>query len=468
MTINFKPFQVHVLRVFFLSVLMAACAAPAMAQGQGQGEAEPLAWFWTPQVLPGGVANAYGLHFEPGQQITLFVDGVQLNAKPFVVTDDGRYAGQFNVPEQADVGLLTVSVRADDRKVTQFEVMISKVLPPSGKDEFAIGQSQLPAGLYQVAYSAKNEALFVTRSTWKPTPASQLLKVNPETLDVLDSTTPPASPARNKQEGRSSPPPVYAMFGIATDAAHETVWVTNSVNNTVAVYRQRDLSLLKQFAAGLVPNAHSIVVDTQRNRVYASAFDAGIVAVFDTNTLQLIDKIALKSSKEGRNFNPAGMAMNAAGNTLYVTSVRSAEIAMVDLAAGKLEKVFALPKARRPTAIAWDPASKKLLVASYKSDSLLIVDPDSEQVVDKVYVGARPVSVVRDPVSQLVFVANRGAETVAVVDPATAKLVANLPIGTFPNHVIADGTGNIYVLNKSDGPGDPEGDLITRITPSAN
>ena len=46
-------------------------------------------------------------------------------------------------------------------------------------------------------------------------------------------------------------------------------------------------------------------------------------------------------------------------------------------------------------------------------------------------------------------------------------IVANIDGGTMPNQLRADGKGNVFVVNKSRGEDDPEGDRVWRITPVA-
>lgn len=94
------------------------------------------------------------------------------------------------------------------------------------------------------------------------------------------------------------------------------------------------------------------------------------------------------------------------------------------------------------------------------------MDVASGRVLHDVYVGAGALGVTYDPVHRLAYVASRAAGTVTVVD-AQGRIVANLDGGTYPNHIAADGKGDVFLINKSRGEDDPQGDRITRITPRA-
>lgn len=464
----FRPGSAWRLWVFLLALTLCS-AGPALA---AEGQEEPGVWVPSGQILAGEKTKISGFRFHPGQEVTLLLDGSRLNAQPFVVDDDGGFKGKITIPGDTDVGLLHITAKADGDEVAEFDLMVSTVVPLSGADRFSVTQNKLPAGLYQAAQGADGKAIFATRSVFKQAPESGLaqagiLKIDAQTLEVLDSTTPPASPARSDDKDSPFPPPVHAAFGMAADSANQTIWVTNSLNNTVAVYRQHDLSLLKQFKAGTVAHPHSVVVDTQHGKAYVSAVGENHVAVIDTQTLQHLKNIEITINGD-KKFVPVGLALDGASGTLYVSSMDTPAIAVIDTNTDALEKVIPLEQARGIRGLAWDADNKLLLAASYGNDSLLVVNPETGELVHDVYVGARPLAVAWDAVSGLAFVANRGAGTVAVVDPESGELVANLAIGSLPNHVIADGVGNIYVVNKSNGPDDPKGDLITRITPKAN
>lgn len=447
-------------------LLMTLCMNTALAQKTD--DKEPTVNTWEAQVLPGDTTIAYGEGFESEEAVTFFAHGQQLNDEPFPVDQKGGFKGKFEVPADAEVGILTVNVKVDGAKVGEFEVGISREVPLSGTDKFTASKNQLSTGLYQVAYSDNTDALFITRATFEPSPQTALLKVDAQTLELIDSTTPPASPARNGKGKHDYTPSVFAAFGIGVDSVHQTVWVTNTLNGTVAVYRQQDLSLLKQFKPGLVPHSHSVVVDTEHGTAYVSSWKARNVAVFNTKTLQHVKNIDIDPVEEGASFVPVTFALNSKTNTLYVSSMNAPAIAVIDTASNTVKKVFRIEQARSLRGLAWDADNQLLLAAGYGSDSLLIIDPTTGKLVHDIYVGAAPLAVTWEPESGLAFVSTRGGDSIAVVEPATGELVANLNGGSLPNHVITDGKGHVFAVNKSHSPDDPNGDYIRRITPKAN
>lgn len=469
----------------------------ALAQGRGGGRGGgpvgPTVSTSATFVAAGDTIDVVGTGFQAGQTVSLEAGGQRLHATPYVVDAVGRFTGRMGVPAHASTGSYGVTVKAHGAADSRFEVKISKRIPLSGQERFTASGAKLVRGLYQAAYSTAANAVYVTSAVGRPpVHESELLKVDPKTMTILAKTTPAAAPAATGRQGGGPPggsgmgaapgrgapggggapgstsgPGVYAVYGVAIDDIARTVWVTNSRQNTVAVYRQSDLTLIKQFPVGAVPHARDVVVDAKRGRAYVSANSENFVAVFDTKTLEQLPNIEIASTRSGQTFAPASLELDAASGKLYTVGLRTSEAAVIDVVKGRVEKVIPLNHAEGAIGVAWDGGNKYLLVVSQGSDNLLIVDPSSGRTVHDVYVGAGALNVAYDPVHKLAYVSNRVAGTVAVVDPARGLLVANLDGRSSPNHVTADGKGGVFAVNKSRGAEDPNGDFITYIVPQA-
>src|SRR5690606_21637487 len=99
----------------------------------------------------------------------------------------------------------------------------------------------LPAGVYQGAYSARSQRLYVASATGRPpVKESRLLAIDPAGPRVVGSIVP--APQASRSDGQ-----VQAVYGLTVDDARSQIWTTNTRSGSVAVYRQSDLSLVKQF-----------------------------------------------------------------------------------------------------------------------------------------------------------------------------------------------------------------------------
>ncbi|MFG6667043.1 hypothetical protein ACGK9R_08025 [Halomonas sp. HNIBRBA4712] len=414
----------------------------------------------TPLIQPGSDVEFVGRHFTPGQTVTLYRGTTALNDEPYTADDEGSFTATFTLPEDAVPGRHPLVILAENPYAASIvELKISPEIALAGEDVFDVVDAALPAGLYQSAYSDESNALFVTRAVGRP-PVTQsgLLKLDPDTLDVVAEAAPEEVPGFDDAR-------VFAVYGVGVDDANGHVWVTNTRENTVAVYDQADLSLVKQFEPGTVPHARDVIVDAQRGKVYASATGENTLSVFDATTLEKTGEIEIASEMRGEQFTPMSLALDEASGRLFTVSIATPEAVVIDTENDRVEKVIALSNASRASGVAFDAENDRLLVVSQGSDNLLYVDVESGEIVHDVPVGAGPLNVAFDAASGLAYVSNRASGTIAVLD-RDGELVANLDGGNFPNHVHADGQGHVFAVNKARGEDDPEGDRIRRLQPA--
>ncbi|WP_287885186.1 MULTISPECIES: YncE family protein [Paracoccus] len=413
-------------------------------------------------VHKGGKAVIEGQDLIPGQTVTLMRGTTTLNAEPITVDAEGKFSFALDVDAEAETGLQPIAVITENPASAEVvQLKISPEVAISGADKFAIASEPVVSGLYQVKFSEAANAAFVTSAVGRPpVKEAKLVKINPETLKIEAEAVPGAAPARPD----GSDGGLFAVYGVDVDEANGNVWVTNTRQDTAAVYKQSDLSLVKQFEPGAVPHARDVVVDEANGRAYASATGTPEIKVFDTGTLEPLEPITIQSQIRGEEFSTMALDIDEAGGKLVTVSISTPEAAVVDLASGEV-KVIALPGAKVASGVAYDPQEGLIFVASQATDNLLIVKAETGEVLHDVAVGAGPLNVAFEPVGRLAYVANRGAGTIAVVSPE-GEVVANLDAGSFPNQLRADGKGNVWAVNKSRGEDDEAGDRIWRITPA--
>ena len=425
-----------------------------------------------------------GDNFAPGQEVTIWYGATQLTTEPVRADGDGKFSWKTTIPDDASIGQHQLIVNAEKPTASAiFNVKVSPKIDLVGADKFELTDSKLVRGLYQAAYSAKNDDLFVTSAVGRPpVKESALLRIDPATLQIEAQINPAAAPAPERRSGAAPAgadeegaaagggqqrgqrePGVFAVYGVGVDDSKDTVWVTNTRQNTVAVYKQSDLSLVKQFDPGLIGHPRDVVVDEARGRAYVSSARNNVVAVIDTGSLEIIKNIEIRSSKRGREqFGTASLALDKDSSKLFTVSLTTNELAIIDLETEEVNKVIPVKDALSAIGVAYDPETKRAFIASQGSDNLSIVDTESGETLHSVPVGAGSLSVTYDPVNKVAFVSNRGAGTVTAVSP-DGQIVANLDGGSNPNHIIADGKGHVYAINKSRGEDDPTGDRISRI-----
>lgn len=414
-------------------------------------------------LIAGQEAQISGQKLVPGQEITLMRGAKVLNADaPIVVDAEGKFSFKFTVDAEAVTGLHPIVVIGEKPAAAEVvDLKVSPLVPLAGAEKFTIVSEKVTPGLYQVAYSAKNKASFVTSAVGRPpVKESELAKIDADSLKILAETTPAAAPKRGDAEAG-----VFAVYGVGVDDVNDTVWVTNTRQDTVAVYKQSDLSLVKQFAPGTVEHARDVVIDATTGKVYAGSTTTPNIEVFDAKTLEKLDTITVPSSERGATFSVMSLDLDVEARVLVTASNTTNEAAVIDLDSGKAS-VFKLPGAVTASGVAYDHVEGLLFVTGQGTDNLLIVNAKDGKVLHDVQTGAGALNVTFEPKSRLAYVANRGAGTVTVVD-TKGQIVANLDAGAMPNQLRADGLGNVWAVNKSRGENDDVGDRIWKITPVA-
>ncbi|MEN9063159.1 YncE family protein [Ponticoccus litoralis] len=294
---------------------------------------------------------------------------------------------------------------------------------------------------YQVAVG--EGALFVTSAVGRPpVRESELVKLDPATLKVIARTAPEAAPAR--QDGSDGG--LFAVYGLGV--APGQVWVTNTRQDTVAVYASDDLSLLKQFEPGTVGHPRDAV--HHDGKVYVTATFEPTVHVFDTESLEELEPIALSSSRRGQDFTTASLSLAAEAGKLFVASLRSEEVAVIDLATGEETAVWPVDGSKGTIGLAASPDGSRVYTVAQGNDMVSVLDGTTGAVLRQVNVGASPLNAVVDPATGHVYVAVRGGNAVAVLD-AEGALIANLEVGATPNHLTTDGAGHVFVVDQGTG-----------------
>ncbi|HWK42473.1 MAG TPA: YncE family protein [Croceibacterium sp.] len=465
--------------------LLLAGTAPAIAQtpfGQIDKTSTARVSFASAEsgkpIEAGSQVNVNGQGFKPGQRVTLFYGSAALNSAPLVADAEGKVTTTIAIPAAAVSGTHPIVVVADaPYAAIVAELKVSPTVPLSGQQNFTITQAEETRGLYQSAYSAKNNVLFTASAVGRP-PISQseVLKLDADKLNVIARATPPEAPAPQRPAG---PPPggqggpggnqpqgpgVFAVYGIGVDDTKGTVWATNTRQNTIAVYNQSDLSLVKQFPVGTVPHSRDVVIDETLGKAYASATGTPDVVVIDTGSLDVAKTISIQTPQRGAAFSALSLSLDRAAHKLYTVSMTTNEVAVINTQTDTVEKIIPVPGAISAIGVSHDPQTGRIFVASQGSDNLIVLDGNTGAVIADTPVGAGALNVVFDPVKRLAYVANRNAGTITVVDP-NGKIVANLGPAPLANHVSLGSNGVIYAVDKSAGQRDAEADVIMRIQP---
>ncbi|MFF2652557.1 YncE family protein [Streptomyces sp. NPDC058045] len=306
-----------------------------------------------------------------------------------------------------------------------------------------VDSTPVAKGLYQSAYSERNHVLWATTAVGRPpVTESALLKLDPHTLAVRGSHTPPVT---DQETGA-----MEAVYGVAVDDEHDTVWTTNTRDDSVAVYSQRTGRHLATLPN--VPHARDVVVDERHNTAWASGFGDGSVIGFDTRTFKEKKRITVEGA------GPTGLALNKRTGTVYAADLNGNRVIAVSPYANKPH--FA-PAGEGPISVALSRDGRTAYTTDQTAGTLSVVDLRRNAVIRTVPTGEGPLSAATDPRTGNVLVAHRADGNASIVDPRRGTVLHTLATGANPNHITVHGR-TAYITTKS-AAGPESQDELTRV-----
>lgn len=360
--------------------------------------------------------------------------------------------------------VLTAVAASDRQRVTQPQV----------------SRKALGKGLYELAYSTRQDALFVAASGGFGATADspRVLRLNPKTLDVQ---------AEIALERKG--------FGVTLDDESDRLYVGNTSDSSITVIDTRANQVLqviqlaeKASVTGrdgktqerYLHNFRELVLDKVNNRLYAPGlgFKDSALYVVDTKNLTVETVIP------GFGFVATGVTLDAKRDALYVANLQgqlytvdTRTLAVQDKAEVQGDQLLNLVlDTKRDRVLATDQGMARIDDIRGKQGGLeyqnrgegnrvLVINPVDGSVLHSIPVGKGPVALLLDELRDRLYVTNRESGTVTVHDSNNYSLLRTFELPAHPNSLALNSeTGAVYVTikNGSDDPKD-RGESVARI-----
>ena len=378
------------------------------------------------------------------------VEGANWLSPPVSVTSGNEVTiKDLQIPASTKVGEpINVTYVIDGKETTQATAVVTTPsATPLNTEAYQVTGTVVPDGNYQSVANSKGE-VFITASVGRPPiKESTLIKGHYDASGkfVIDKQITPAAAADGKG--------VNGAYGVAVDDANGYVWVSNTRQNTVAVYKQSDLSLVKQYPANAVTHARSMrVIGDSVYVTEAARGKGGGIKVF--NAKQLDAAPTTIDLPEGAV--PMDFDVDSASGRLFTVDLNLNKAYVIDTKHSNQVTSYDLPGANGASGVAYDPANNRLFVANQSSNNAVVLDLSTGKVIADIPTGSQSLGAVYS--NGYVYVGNRTAGTVSVINASTLKIEAILPAGTNPNHLSVNPDGSVNVLDKA-----PSNNQIFRI-----
>jgi YVTN family beta-propeller protein len=156
----------------------------------------------------------------------------------------------------------------------------------------------------------------------------------------------------------------------------------------------------------------------------------------------------LFAAKAGAEYlSPLALVADNQGKNLYIAEATAKQIAVFDIAAGKVTKVISLPD--QPGGLALAPDGSRLYVtAAVPKGRIHVLNTKTGRVVRKLPAKHTPTAPVLSPDGKTLYVCNRFNNSVSVIDLASKKELATIPVQRQPVAVSITRDGKfLFVAN---------------------
>ena len=311
-------------------------------------------------------------------------------------------------------------------------------------------------GQFQVGYSKKNHKLFVPTVGARGGLASSLARVNADTLQTEAFAELPVKKNDKGQYGYTS------AYGVTVDDVDGTVWVTNTTDNSVAVYDQQTLKLIwtnegvQKDDPNWIEHPRSVLVDHESGKAFVTG--RYFVSAIDLKTKQ-VEKIQLEGAPEGGT-RYISMNLFLDGGKLYVPERTGGKLFVVDTKTFKVEKTIQTQGEDsnvevRPSDVAVDHSLNEIYVSSQGvkgvNSGISVYDLTTGEFKKFVKFGTQALALEHDEDRDLVYVTDFGTGKVAVFDGRADEVIGEVEMnGAAANDVTLLKDGSVLVVDKKD------------------
>ena len=311
-------------------------------------------------------------------------------------------------------------------------------------------------GQFQVGYSKKNHKLFVPTVGARGGLASSLARVDADTLQTEAFAELPVKKNDKGQYGYTS------AYGVTVDDVDGTVWVTNTTDNSVAVYDQQTLKLIwtnegvKKDDPNWIEHPRSVLIDHESGKAFVTG--RFFVSAIDLKTKQ-VEKIQLEGAPDGGT-RYISMNLFLDGGKLYVPERTGGKLFVVDTKTFKVEKTIQTQGEDstvevRPSDVAVDHSLNEIYVSSQGvkgvNSGISVYDLTTGEFKKFVKFGTQALALEHDEDRDLVYVTDFGTGKVAVFDGRADEVIGEVEMnGAAANDVTLLKDGSVLVVDKKD------------------
>ena len=209
------------------------------------------------------------------------------------------------------------------------------------------------------------------------------------------------------------------------------------VNSTVSVIDRATNTIVDEIICGI--SSIGVEVHPDGTVAYVSNLGDGTVAVFDTETHEVVDTIVLEPVGADEACSPVPLEVNPQGTYLYVANRNGPTVWAINTAT---HEFTARAAGHTHVGIAVNPAGTVLYVPDFddtdpnlppQGTTLAVIDAQTLELIKTIDGLNAPLDVSIHPDGTRLYVTNSGNDTVSVIDAVTYATIATIAVGSQPN-----------------------------------
>src|ERR671910_903169 len=144
---------------------------------------------------------------------------------------------------------------------------------------------------------------------------------------------------------------------------------------------------------------------------------------------------------------PIGIAVNPSTNKLYVVNEYSNTVSVIDTNTDTVKSTISL--GNFPYGIDINPLNNRIYITNRGSNTVSVLDGSVDTKLHDIAVGKSPVGIAVNPSANWIYVTNLDSDTVSVIDTTTNEVISNITsIGDSPVGIAINSISNkLYVSN---------------------
>ena len=227
-------------------------------------------------------------------------------------------------------------------------------------------------------------------------------------------------------------------IAITSDGA--TAYVSNAMGNSVSIIDTSAMEETGRIEHDEFQFPHDIKISPDDQKIYMAVTHANKIFIYERPSHRL-----LKIVPSGQRLSHM-LAPTPDWKYLYIPNLGSNTLSLLNTETDEIEKHIIVGKG--PEGVAVHPSGEFLYVANQEENNLYVLSTEHHGLLARYPIGETPVRLVFSPKGKYAFTANRTSHDVSVIDTQQHREIKRIPVGRWPGGIVFDSTGaRAYVAN---------------------